>query len=92
MDIRIELCNTDNTEHLLDMRVAREYTLKNLKDVVCKEEDNSVSIQREFAFFVTAMALISLTPSLRKVHPLIDVAKLDLNMICNHYNYVYGSW
>lgn len=92
VDIRIELCNTDNTEHLLDMRVAREYTLKNLKDVVCKEEDNSVSIQREFAFFVTAMALISLTPSLRKVHPLIDVAKLDLNMICNHYNYVYGSW
>ena len=92
VDIRIELCNTDNTEHLLDMRVAQEYTLKSISDVVCKEEDNSVSIQREFGFFVTAIALISLNPLLRKIHPLIDVAKLDLNMICSHYNCVYGSW
>ncbi len=92
VDIQIELCNTDNTEHLLYMWVTKEYHIKKLCDVLFKEPDGHVSIQKVFIYYITAQALAHLSPHLKFVHPLFDVSIIDLEMICDHYNCQFGNW
>lgn len=91
VDIQIELCNTDNTEHLLNMWVVREYGIKNMNDVLFEEPDGHLSMQREFIYYITALALAPLDCPLRSVHPLIDVFK-NLDMICAHYSCTFALW
>ena len=91
VDIKIELCNTDNTEHLLDMWVVREFGIKNMNDVLYEEPDGYLSMQKEFTYYITAQSLAPLNHPLRAVHPLIDMFK-NLDMICGHYNCTLASW
>lgn len=89
VDISIGLCNTDNTIHLLDMRATRVYSIRKMEDVIRKDEDSCVSISSAFAQFVTLHTLVVLNPKLKEVHPLIDVRKIDIDMICKHYHCTY---
>lgn len=89
VDINIELCNTDNTVHLLDMKASREYSVRDLEDVLKESTDSQVEISGDFARFITLYTLLPLNPKLKKVHRLLDVTKLNLNMICGHYNFSF---
>ena len=91
-DIEIELCNTDNTEHLLDMKATKEFAIKRISDIFCEESNGHASLQREFALFVTAQTLVTLNPFLCTMHPMINVSKLNLEIICNNLNCILGSW
>ena len=92
VDIQIELCNTDNTEHLFDMCVTKEYHIKKLSDVLFKEPNGLLSMQKLFTYYITAQALAHLNSHLKFVHPLFDVSIIDLEMICEHYNCQFGHW
>lgn len=92
VDIKIELCNTDNTKHLLDMWVTKEYHINKLSDVIFKEPDGHVSIQKIFIYYITAQALAHLNSQLQFVHPLFDVSIIDLEMICDNYYCQFGNW
>lgn len=87
VEILIDLCNTDNTIHFLDMCIKREYEIKNLNSFFHEVINESISIDLGIIFYLTALSLLSLNPELKKIHPLLDVKKLDLETICSHHIY-----
>lgn len=89
VDINIELCNTDNTIHLLDMKASREFSVCNLEDVLKVTTDSQTEISGDFARFITLYTLLPLNPKLQKVHRLLDVTKLNVDVICGHYNFSF---
>lgn len=86
VDIKVELCNTDNKEHLLDMLVIKEYRIRNLNDVLLKEPDGHLSMQKIITYYITEQALIHLNPLLKEIHPMIKFTKSDLDMFCSNYS------
>lgn len=89
LDIKIDLCNTDNSQHLLDMRVVKEYKVCNLNAVIFLEEGGYISIQKEFIYYLTLRALSDLQQQVSLIIPIIDI-KILLNEICCTLNPLYG--
>lgn len=92
VDIGIEICNTDNTEHLLNTCIIKEFSLIDLDDVLAIKEDNSIEIFRDFTSFITERSLIELDPLLGKIHPLLGAIEANTDMICRNYHYIFARW
>lgn len=92
VDIRIEICNTDNTEHLLNTWVVKEFSLNDLDAVLVIKADDSIEVFREFTSFITKQSLIELNPLLEKTHPLLGAIEANTDMICRHYHCMVAKW
>lgn len=92
VDIRIEICNTDNTEHLLNAWIIKEFSLNDLDAVLVIKADDSIEMFREFTSFITEQSLIELNPLLGKIHPLLGAIELNTDMICRHYHCMVAKW
>lgn len=92
VDIRMEICNTDNTEHLLNTHVAKEFGLENLDNVLAIKADDSIEMFGEFASFITEQSLIELEPLFRRIHPMFNIMKADAKLICNNYHCILATW
>ena len=92
VDIRIEICNTDNTEHLLNACIIKEFSLSDLDDVLAIKADNSIEMFRDFTSFITEQSLIELDPLLGKIHPLLGAIELNTDMICRNYHCIFARW
>ena len=92
VDIGIEICNTDNTEHLLNTCIIKEFSLNDLDDVLAIKEDNSIEIFRDFTSFITERSLIELDPLLGEIHPLLGAIEANTDMICRNYHYIFARW
>lgn len=92
VDIRMEICNTDNTEHLLNTRVAKEFSLENLDNVLAIIADDIIEMSGEFVSFITEQSLIELDPILGKIHPLLGAIEANTDVICKNYHYLFAKW
>ena len=73
IELSIQICNTDNTEHLLSCCVRAEFKIKDLGLVFANENDGQFSILKDFVIYTTALALIELNRVIQPKFPIIKV-------------------
>jgi len=83
----IEICNTDNTEHLLSCCVRAEFKIKDLGVVFANENNGQFSILKDFVIYTTKLALIELNRVIQPKFPIINLLKLDAENLCSHYRF-----
>ena len=87
IELSIEICNTDNTEHLLSCCVRAEFKIKDLGVVFANENNGQFSILKDFVIYTTVLALIELNRVIQPKFPIINLLKLDVENLCSHYRF-----